>query len=83
MSYLDNCTKISIETATTPSDEALVKMNRWWVVTPDSEILFYKGCSAQCNTDRSIAESIAGDKGLDVVYLACVYIPSEIWYKWY
>lgn len=55
MSALDKCTKVPLEKALKPFDNALVLTDRWWVVV-DNCILFYRGYSPQCNSQKEITE---------------------------
>ena len=81
--YLNKCLKIKVSDAITPIDDALTRLNRWWVISPDEEILFYNGHSAQCNSNKNIALHLADGHNLKVVFLPCVYIPNTMWGNWF
>lgn len=42
----------------TPHDGDTVWLDRYWVVTPDEHVLFFRGRSAQCNTCLHIMDSM-------------------------
>lgn len=73
---LDRCKRVSIGIATSPKGGICnVHVDKWWIVTPEQEILFYLEHSPQCNADRTIAESIR-DKNYpncSVKQLSCVF----------
>jgi hypothetical protein len=74
---IDMCNKVKIADVEKPKSGLLdCYMDRWWVVTPDDEILFYQKCSPQCNADEGIAKNIR-DKifpGLEVRQIPVVFL---------
>ena len=69
----------AINIPTSRGDYTLVK-NRWWCVTEDDCILYYRHYSRQCNNDRDITEDImASDKhpGVKSIFL------ENVWEKHY
>ena len=49
--------KVSIEEAIKPKS-GICLVDRWWTVTPEREILFYREHAPQCNADENIAKEI-------------------------
>ncbi len=60
---ITKCTLVPLDQLTSTKGKDLVQIyrNRWWVVTPNDEALFYGGRSPQCNMDRRIAERFVRD----------------------
>jgi len=44
--------------AESPEGEVIHRKNRWWIVHPEKGLLIWRGFSAQCNSDKRIAESL-------------------------
>lgn len=42
----------------TPGDGDIVYADRYWVVTPDDHVLFYSGCSPQCNSHIEVMDTM-------------------------
>jgi hypothetical protein len=61
----------------TPHEGRMVYLGRWWRVTENNEVLFYKTYSSpQCNIHKSIAERISSKiKNSRVVFVPVAYIP--------
>lgn len=74
---LDKCTRIPIDRATTPRTGYVCHAASWWVVTPQREILMYRGGSPQCNSDQRIAEMVRKQlyPECSVELLSVVYLP--------
>jgi hypothetical protein len=55
-------------------------LNRYWVVTQDNEILFYRGTSPQCNGDGDIANRL-NYKDCTIQFIPAVFvrIRAEDW----
>ena len=77
----DRYKKVKISDASTPINGiCMIYTNRYWIVTPDDEILFYRPSknssgSPQCNDNGEIASSLR-DKlypGFHVVQLPVVF----------
>lgn len=49
--------KVSIEDAIKPKNGRAIT-NRWWTITPEREILFYRNFAPQCNANEDIAKSM-------------------------
>ena len=67
-----------IEDLTTPKNGAFnVYVDFWWIVTPDGELMFYRGYAAQCNADKRISDSMCERIYSDcsVQQIPVVYIP--------
>lgn len=73
----------TIDEITTPEDGDMVFKDRWWQVTENNEVLFYKDFSApQCNSYKEVAERIAAKFGRKVVFIPLAFVPVE-WNKLY
>lgn len=57
---IDNTVKVPITAATTPqAGMCMVRLNAWWVVTANNEILYHKPSgSCQCNDKEKVAGSL-------------------------
>ena len=68
-------TFIPVAEAVTPRDGEVL-CNRWWVVTPNAEIILWRGHSPQCNSDVRAAETILKKVWPDyeIVHLPAVYL---------
>jgi len=72
--------KVKIEKATTPrTGNFRVFVGWWWVVTPEEEILLYRGVSPQCNESMDLAVRVRDSLYPDctVRRLPVVYIHEE------
>lgn len=50
-------TRIPIsEITATPNGLVMAYKDYWWIVTPDEEVLQFRGTSMQCNLNRVICE---------------------------
>lgn len=50
--------------------------NRWWAVTADDCLLFYRGASKQCNANKGIVERLLSSENhpaVKVVFLEAVW----------
>lgn len=56
---IEKCVKIPISEliSTNGKDVVQIYKNYYWVVTPNDEVLFFKGRTPQCNADKKCAES--------------------------
>lgn len=71
---------VKIDKATTPSEGIFrVICDAWWQVTPDNEVMFYRGHSPQCNQQKTISESIRDriHKTCSVRQIAVVFVPID------
>lgn len=50
--------KVSIEDLVKPKEGYRVLMDRWWVVTPNDEVMFHMGTFPQCNHNKEIVEKL-------------------------
>lgn len=60
-------------------DLVQIYKSRWWVVDENENVLFYNGYSPQCNSCKTIVESLR-DKlydGLEVRFVEVAYIPIK------
>jgi len=73
---IDRCTKIPISELTTPKHGYFTYVDYYWIITTNSEALFYKGHTPQCNRSEQIAESIKNKLYPDchVQFLPVAYI---------
>ncbi len=74
------CIKIKIEEVDKPkSGMFMIYIDAYWVVTPDNEILLYKGTSPQCNQNPRLVERF--QRGLypecGVRQLPIIYLPID------
>ena len=80
----DKHTFIPITDATTPKDGRCM-VNRWWTVTPDDEIILWRGFSPQCNHDEAITRDLTSQMwtdDYDVKFLPVVYLRHRPeWYE--
>lgn len=68
--------KMPLHELTTPLPGRLVVGARWWAVTPDKCVLFYKThTSPQCNVDRRIMERLRPE--LDLQFIELAYVPHR------
>ena len=65
-----------VEVTTVRTGHFNVYKDYWWIVTPEEEILRFRGTSWQCNMNREIVEHLAPE-GCTVRQLPVVYIPIE------
>lgn len=73
---------VSVEKLTTPFDGARVMLNRWWVVTPDRKVMFFRGFAPQCNSEESIAKRLAVKDGMyphpcSVEFIPLAFVSSD------
>ena len=76
---IDRCTRVKVSDATTPKGGlTMVYIDRFWVVTPEDEILLYR-TSPQCNSDRVLAERLLVKlyPGCEVRQIPAVFIKSD------
>ena len=75
----EDFTKVPVSEATNipPSCQFVeVFRDRYWAVTIDGCLLWYKGNSPQCNSNRAVTEHLTkglGHPGADVLFLPLVY----------
>jgi len=82
---IQNYTKVNIEKVTVPPARGGFFQhfaNRYWAVTKDDCIMFYKGENPQCNSNKSIVEHIGKEKQWfkEARLLEHVYIPVKVWF---
>lgn len=54
---LSKFTRIPISEIQTPKDWKICYPASYWIVTPENEVLRFKKCAYQCNTNKLLAES--------------------------
>lgn len=70
-----------------PKDGYVVYLDYWWVVTPDSEVLFYTARGAyspQCNKNERIVQMLCKNKHYDgcrPVYVPVAYVKPPKGYE--
>jgi len=73
MISLDNYVRYPLSEVTVIKDRRECWMDLYWVITPEQEILIYRGISPQCNSVRAIAERMCPEgchiESIPVVYL--------------
>ena len=68
-----------------PADGRICKGGRWWLLTENNEVLFYKSYSSpQCNSNRAITAHLSHSAlsktacgPLSVVYLSVAFVPHR------
>lgn len=60
---LNNWTSMPIEQLKKPSKSGIysVKVNEWWLVDKNGDIMLYKGKTPQCNRDKRVVEAVYSD----------------------
>lgn len=69
--------RVSITEVTTPGEGRVCLLNRWWIVTDQEEVLFFRGFSPQCNHDRSITERLNKIPNTTVRFIEVAYMPRR------
>jgi len=68
--------KMPLAELTTPAPGRMCMGPRYWAVTPDECVLFYRSHgSPQCNTNSAIVERIR--PGLEVRYVPMAFVPHR------
>lgn len=80
---IDSCRRYKIAKVTAmPIRSGLyeVRVGAWWIVTPEDEVLRYKGFSNQCNENETVAKSIRDSlyPGFEVRQLPVVYFKADL-----
>ena len=64
--------------STEGKDLVQVYRNAWWVVDKDDNVLFYRGRSPQCNSNKDVTQSFV-DRGMcpdcEVRFIPVMFIP--------
>jgi hypothetical protein len=69
--------RMPVRELTTPHEGRKCMLDRWWHVTENDEVLFYKGYySPQCNSDKSVVEHLT-IAGCHAVFLSVAYVPHR------
>ena len=71
----DKFLRLPIAKVMTPWNGCRVIVGHWWVVTPEGDVLIYKGEGAytpQCNRDRRVTARLA--PSFDSIYLPVAYV---------
>jgi len=81
MSDMEKCLskfkRVPIDRLKTPFEGAVVMLNRYWLKTEDSEVLFFGSSHApQCNADLDVALVMASKRGLGVEKIPVAYVPD-------
>ncbi len=73
---MKNYLRIPVSELTTPTEGRIVYLNRYWVVTDQDEVLFFRSYSCpQCNPDERLAARIAPITGGKVQFIPIAYLP--------
>ena len=78
---MDKYTKIPVDEIQNPRGKGVVQIleDRWWVVTPQNEILLYRGYTPQCNQNKSIVEMIVKKHpNCTVQFIELAFVPVEL-----
>lgn len=68
--------KMTVSDLTTPKPGRIVYGARWWSVTPDDCVLFFKSyCSPQCNVNREVCAHIKPE--LEQRYIEFAFVPHD------
>ena len=70
--------RMPLSRLTTPHDGDTVYTNRYWQLTADNEVLFYRRYSSpQCNSNKRIVERLGGHDfpGSTIVFVPVAYLP--------
>lgn len=77
----DKWIKIPIEDITTPKMGRICYTDRWWVLTPNNEVLFYKSyTSPQCNINKAVIDHALlklHAEGCTAQFLPVAYLPHR------
>ena len=69
--------RMSLAELTTPADGRVCYVKRWWAVTEDGHVLFYKTHrSPQCNPDKRVLE-YNPICGTSLQLIAVAYVPHR------
>ena len=77
---MDCYTRIKVEDIISPIGKDVVQVleGRFWLVTPEGEVLLYRGRSPQCNRDKHIVEKLAQrHNGCEVKHLPVAFVPWD------
>lgn len=70
---------VPVSDITTPKDGRVCYTDRWWAVTDNNDVLFFKSFgSPQCNRLKSVVERLGGINGVTTtpVFLPLAYVPQ-------
>ena len=76
---LGNYILVPMEDIITPKEGRHVLMERWWNVTENDEVLFYRSyASPQCNSNKSIVDHLWDSKTIKTrsVFIPVAFCPS-------
>lgn len=69
--------KMSLEELTTPKEGRVCRLGRWWAVTEQNEVLFFKRhTSPQCNYNVEVMKSIHPEARH--VFVPVAYVPFNV-----
>jgi len=76
---------VPLSDITTPKEGRICYSSRWWLVTSNNEVLFYKSYnSPQCNGNKKLSEYLAGriskeieDSNLTCQFIDMAFIPHD------
>ncbi len=74
---VNKCQKIPVQEVQTPKEGYVVKLNRWWTLTPDECVLFDRRCSPQCHSNEQIAKGLTQQlyPKCTTVFIPVAYFP--------
>lgn len=57
-----------------------VILDNWWIVTPEGEVLLYRGVSPQANRNKVIAESVRAKlyPECSLLQIPMAYVPLDV-----
>lgn len=67
--------KVHKDIITTPKSNTLCMCDKWWAVTKDGYVLFFKGHSPQYNSNKEVVQRIRPD--CTVEFISVAYLPHK------
>jgi len=77
--------KMPVSELITPEDGRMVYCNRWWCVTENDEVLFFRSyVSPQCNSDKRLVDRLCKMKPFktEAKFISVAYVPID-WDEFY
>lgn len=72
--------KVKVDDITSPLGKDVIQVleDRYWIITPDDEVLLYQGYSPQCNRNKAIVERMMHrHRGCTVRHLPVAFVPWD------
>lgn len=71
---------IPIQDILTPQDGRMCFANRWWIITKNHEVIFFKNYNnPQCNTDNRVASRLCEicEDAITIEFITMAYVPFD------